>query len=140
MAKYRLQRINDEIVREMTRILRHVKDPRVTSYLTVVTGCDISPDLKYAKIYYSFLDTVPPEETPLVRAEIKKGLISAHGFIRRELAAGLNLRVTPELTFIADTSAEYGSHVDEVLKQIKVEDEARPKPAVPAVEEDEEHD
>ena len=64
----------------------------------------------------------------LIRTEIKKGLISAHGFIRRELAASLNLRVTPELTFIADTSAEYGSHVDEVLKQIKAEDEKRPKP------------
>ena len=81
-----------------------------------------------------------PRTAELIRTEIKKGLISAHGFIRRELAASLNLRVTPELTFIADTSAEYGSHVDEVLKQIKAEDEARPKPAVPAVEENEEHD
>ncbi len=134
MAKYRLQRINDEIVREMTRILRQVKDPRVTSYMTVVTGCDISPDFKYAKIYYSFLDPADETKAALIRAEIKKGLISAHGFIRRELAAGLNLRVTPELTFVADTSAEYGSHVDAVLKQIKAEDEARPKPAADEAE------
>ena len=140
MAKYRQDRINDSVAKEVSQIVREVKDPRVAAAFITVTGADVSQDLKYAKIYYSFLDTVPPEETPLVRAEIKKGLISAHGFIRRELAAGLNLRVTPELTFIADTSAEYGSHVDEVLKQIKAEDEARPKPAVPAVEEDEEHD
>ena len=140
MAKYRLQRVNDEIVKEMTRILRSVKDPRVASHMTVVTGCDISSDFKYAKIYYSFLDPADGGTAELIRTEIKKGLISAHGFIRRELAASLNLRVTPELTFIADTSAEYGSHVDEVLKQIKAEDEARPKPAVPAVEENEEHD
>ena len=125
MAKYRLQRINDEIVKEMTRILRGVKDPRVTSYMTVVTGCDISPDLKYAKIYYSFLDPATPEDSVEIRSEIKDGLVSAHGYIRRELAASLNLRVTPELTFIADTSAEYGCHVDEVLRQIKAEDEAR---------------
>ena len=125
MAKYRLQRINDEIVKEMTRILRGVKDPRVTSYMTVVTGCDISPDLKYAKIYYSFLDPATPEESAEIRKDIKDGFISAHGYIRRELAASLNLRVTPELTFIADTSAEYGCHVDEVLRQIKAEDEAR---------------
>lgn len=125
MAKYRLQRINDEIVKEMTRILRGVKDPRVTSYMTVVNGCDISPDLKYAKIYYSFLDPATPEESVQIRKDIKDGLVSAHGYIRRELAASLNLRVTPELTFIADTSAEYGCHVDEVLRQIKAEDEAR---------------
>ena len=125
MAKYRLQRINDEIVKEMTRILRGVKDPRVTSYMTVVNGCDISPDLKYAKIYYSFLDPATPEDSVEIRSEIKDGLVSAHGYIRRELAASLNLRVTPELTFIADTSAEYGCHVDEVLRQIKAEDEAR---------------
>ena len=125
MAKYRLQRINDEIVKEMTRILRGVKDPRVTSYMTVVNGCDISPDLKYAKIYYSFLDPATPQESVQIRKDIKDGLVSAHGYIRRELAASLNLRVTPELTFIADTSAEYGCHVDEVLRQIKAEDEAR---------------
>lgn len=125
MGKYRLQRINDEIVKEMARILRSVKDPRVTTYMTVVTGCDISPDLKYAKIYFSFLDPASPEEAAEIREQIKGGLISAKGFIRRELAVSLNLRITPELTFIADTSAEYGSHVDEVLRQIKAEDEAR---------------
>ena len=125
MGKYRLQRINDEITKEMARILRGVKDPRVTSYMTVVTGCGISPDLKYAKIYFSFLDPATPEDAAEIRQQIKDGLVSAKGYIRRELAVSLNLRITPELTFIADTSAEYGSHVDEVLRQIKAEDEAR---------------
>jgi ribosome-binding factor A len=125
MGKYRLQRINDEITKEMARILRGVKDPRVTSYMTVVTGCGISPDLKYAKIYFSFLDPASPEDAAEIRQQIKDGLVSAKGYIRRELAVSLNLRITPELTFIADTSAEYGSHVDEVLRQIKAEDEAR---------------
>ena len=125
MGKYRLQRINDEITKEMARILRGVKDPRVTSYMTVVTGCDISPDLKYAKIYFSFLDPASPEDAAEIREQIKDGLVSAKGYIRRELAVSLNLRITPELTFVADTSAEYGSHVDEVLRQIKAEDEKR---------------
>lgn len=125
MGKYRLQRINDEITKEMARILRGVKDPRVTSYMTVVTGCDVSPDLKCAKIYFSFLDPASPEDAAEIREQIKSGLVSAKGFIRRELAVSLNLRITPELTFIADTSAEYGSHVDEVLRKIKEEDEAR---------------
>ena len=136
MGKYRLQRINDEITREMARILRSVKDPRVASHMTVVTGCDISPDFKYAKIFFSFLDPADPASSERIRAEIRKGLISAHGFIRRELAVSLNLRVTPELNFVADTSAEYGSHVDEVLKQIKAEDEARPKPPAEEITEE----
>ena len=128
MGKYRLQRINDEIVKEMARILRNIKDPRVTGSMTTVTGCDVSPDLKYAKIYFSFLDPVKtPEEAAEKRAEIKKGLVSAHGFIRRELAASLNLRVTPELTFVADTSAEYGSEINKILNEIKAEDEKRKK-------------
>ncbi|MBQ1847719.1 MAG: 30S ribosome-binding factor RbfA [Clostridia bacterium] len=128
MGKYRLQRINDEIVKEMARILRDIKDPRVTGSMTTVTGCDVSPDLKYAKIYFSFLDPVKtPEEAAEKRAEIKKGLVSAHGFIRRELAASLNLRVTPELTFVADTSAEYGSEINKILNEIKAEDEKRKK-------------
>ncbi|MBQ3870290.1 MAG: 30S ribosome-binding factor RbfA [Clostridia bacterium] len=128
MGKYRLQRINDEIVKEMARILRDIKDPRVTGSMTTVTGCDVSPDLKYAKIYFSFLDPVKtPEEATEKRAEIKKGLVSAHGFIRRELAASLNLRVTPELTFVADTSAEYGSEINKILNEIKAEDEKRKK-------------
>ena len=128
MGKYRLQRINDEITKEMVRILRDIKDPRVTGSMTTVTGCDISPDLKYAKIYFSFLDPVKTaEQAAEKRAEIKKGLISAHGFIRRELAASLNLRITPELTFIADTSAEYGSEIDRILNEIKTVDEQRKK-------------
>ena len=128
MGKYRLQRINDEITKEMARILRDIKDPRVKGSMTTVTGCDISPDFKYAKIYFSFLDPVKTrEEADEKRAEIKKGLISAHGFIRRELAASLNLRVTPELTFIADTSAEYGSTIDRILNEIKTEEIQRNK-------------
>lgn len=124
MANYRLDRVNEEIVREMASILREIKDPRVSGYLTTVSGCEISPDFKYAKMYFSFLDTVSdPQEAEQIRKTIKKGLISAHGFIRRELARRLNLRVTPELTFIADTSAEYGGRINSILSQIKAKEE-----------------
>ena len=128
MGGYRLDRVNEEMTKEMANILRLIKDPRVSKYITVVTSCEISSDFKYAKVYYSFLDKVSSvEEAEERRKEIKKGLISAHGFIRRELAHRLNLRITPELTFIADTSAEYGSEIDRILAQIAREDAAAKK-------------
>lgn len=122
MGSYRLSRVNEEMTKEMANILREVKDTRVSGSFTVITGCEISADFKYAKVYYSFLDkTASPEQTEEKRKEIKKGLISANGFIRRELARRLNLRVTPELTYIADTSAEYGDEINRILRDIKNE-------------------
>lgn len=123
MPNYRRRRINDEMTRELCRIIRNVKDPRVSGSLTTVTGCDVSPDLKYAKVFYSFLDDVEGEEAELKRKEIKKGLESAKGFIRRELAQTLNLRVTPDLMFVPDTSVEYGAKISKILKEINEDEE-----------------
>lgn len=119
MANYRQRRINDEMTRELCRIIRNVKDPRVSSYLTTVTGCEVTADLKYAKVYYSFLDDVSEDEAVLVRKDIKRGLESAKGFIRHELAVSLNLRITPDLTFIPDTSVEYGAKISGILRSIE---------------------
>ncbi len=121
MANYRIRRINDEMTRELCRIIRNVKDPRVSSYLVTVTGCEVTQDLKYAKVFYSFLDDAAPDEAEAIRKDIKKGLESAKGFLRRELAMTLNLRVTPDLAFIPDTSVEYGAKISGILKQINEE-------------------
>ena len=122
MANYRIRRINDEMTRELCRIIRNVKDPRVSSYLVTVTGCEVTQDLKYAKVFYSFLDDAAPDEAEAIRKDIKKGLESAKGFIRRELAMTLNLRITPELTFVPDTSVEYGAKISKILKTINEEE------------------
>lgn len=119
MANYRQQRINDQMTCELCRIIRNVKDPRVSSYLTTVTGCEVTSDLKYAKVFYSFLDDVSAEEAQIIRKEIKKGLESAKGFLRRELASSLNLRITPDLAFIPDTSVEYGAKISGILRKIE---------------------
>ena len=119
MAKYRQGRINEEIQREMTSILRRVKDPRVSDAFISVTAADCTADLKYAKIYYSALSGDPKE--------VAKGLKAANGFIRRELARSLNLRITPELTFLSDTSIAYGAHIASILEGLDIspeEDEA----------------
>ena len=115
MAKYRQGRINEEIQKEMTVILRKVKDPRVSDAFISVTAADCTPDLKYAKIYYSALSGDAKE--------IAKGLKAATGFIRRELARSLNLRITPELTFHPDSSISYGAHIASILEGLEIRPE-----------------
>ena len=99
MPSYRIDRITEDIKRELTAILREVKDPRVSSMLSIVK-VDVSGDLSYAKIYVSAL-----EGEEVARGSVK-GLKAAAGFIRRRLGESLHLRKTPELRFVADTSIE----------------------------------
>ena len=114
MANYRRGRINDEMQRVVAETLRMVKDPRVGDVFISVTGADVTPDLKYAKIYYSALYVTNPH----AKKAIAEGLESCSGFIRRQVARTLNLRITPELTFIEDTSIKYGAHISELLNSI----------------------
>lgn len=111
MAKYRRDRINVEMVRELAAILREIKDPRVTDNFVSITAADVTPDLKFAKIYFSAMTGD--------KREIRRGLMSASGFIRKRLAETLNLRQTPELAFVADDSIEYGAHINELLNKIE---------------------
>ena len=112
MASYKKSRVNEEMMREMSQIIRTVKDPRVSSGFVTITHCDVSGDLKFAKIYYSVLNGDA--------AEIKKGLISAKGYIRREIAERLNLRNTPELTFVSDDSIEQGAKISKMLSEMNL--------------------
>ncbi|MBQ9080827.1 MAG: 30S ribosome-binding factor RbfA [Clostridia bacterium] len=116
MAKHRRGRINDEVLKEMAEILREVKDPRVRDAFISVTGADVTPDLKYAKIYYSHLQGDSKE--------VSKGLKSSAGFIRRKLAERLNLRITPELTFIVDESIAHGAHIASLLSGLTYSDDS----------------
>ena len=115
MAKYRQGRINDEMQKELMAILRRVKDPRICDAFISITAADVTADLKYAKIYYSALRGDAKE--------IAKGLKAASGFIRRELARSLNLRMTPELTFYPDTSIAYGAHISSILNNLEISEE-----------------
>ena len=112
MAKYRQDRINDQMQKELMSILRRVKDPRVQDAFLSVTAVDCTADLKYAKIYYSALRGDAKE--------IAKGLKAATGFIRRELAHSLNLRITPELSFLQDSSITYGAHIASILNNLEI--------------------
>jgi len=114
MAKYRRGRINEEMVKELSVILREIKDPRVSGAFVSVTAADVTPDLKFAKIYYSAMSGD--------KKEVRRGLMSAAGYIRKRLAETLNLRMTPELSFVADDSIEYGAHINSLLNQIEFAD------------------
>lgn len=112
MAKYRRDRINDEVKKELSVILREVKDPRVSDAFISVTAVDVTGDLKFAKVYYSAMQGD--------KKEVAAGLKSSSGFIRRELARRLNLRMTPELTFVEDKSIEHGAHIAKLLNGIEI--------------------
>lgn len=110
---FHTNRVNEDIARELTYILKNVKDPRVSKNFVSVTKTETTPDLKFCKVYYSNMSGEDKE--------VKSGLYSAIGYIRHELSSRLSLRITPELTFIRDTGAEHGARISELLKSIKTE-------------------
>lgn len=114
MAKYRQGRINDEFQKEVAMILRDVKDPRVSGAFISVTAAEVTPDLKFAKVYYSALMGD--------KKEVKRGLLSSAGFIRGQIAKRMNLRITPEITFVEDGSIEYGAKISKILEGITITD------------------
>ena len=111
MAGYRIDRITEDIKRELVHILREVKDPRVSDMLTVVK-VDLSNDLSYCKVYVSEVGGIEAAK------ESVKGLKAASGFIRKRLGASLHLRKVPELRFVADDSIEKGFALFDKLKTI----------------------
>ncbi len=112
-------RINTEVQRELSNIIRSLKDPRVAPWTSVVAA-EVAPDLKTCKAYISVLGDGKAQTDTI------EGLDSAVGYIRRELARTLNMRNTPEIRFILDQSIEYGvnmsKRIDEVTKDLKTAD------------------
>ena len=118
MASNRIGRINEEIQRELSSLIRSVKDPRVTGMISV-TAVETTPDLKYAKVFISVLDKSDS-------TQVLKGLKSASGYLRRELGRSLNLRNTPELSFVRDDSIDKGAHILDMLRNPEVVKPANP--------------
>lgn len=104
-------RINAEVQKELCKIIRELKDPRI-GLMTSVTAVEVAPDLKTCKAYISVLGSDEQKNDTM------KGLKSAEGFIRRQLAKELNLRNTPEMKFILDNSIEYGVTMSKMIADI----------------------
>lgn len=112
MGSYRHERIDEDTAKELTLIIRTLKDPRIPPFVSV-TSAHVTPDLKYCKAYVSIMGD---EAT---RKEAMKGLTSAAGFMRRELSKRLKLRITPEITFALDNSLDYAVKINNILKEIE---------------------
>ena len=125
MANYKTDRNAEDIKRELTAILREMKDPRLHDTLISVVRADVASDLSYCKVYISSMDGLESAK------EAVKALKNATGFVRHMLGSRLELRHTPELAFIATDSIEYGAHISKVLMNLDlkgdVEDEYKPE-------------
>ena len=113
MASNRIGRINEEIQKELASKIRNLKDPRVQGTMISITRVETTPDLRYAKVYASFLQ----EDKA---ADALKGLKSASGYLRRELGRALQLRYTPELTWALDDSITYGAKMMQLINSLDV--------------------
>jgi ribosome-binding factor A len=113
MASNRIERINEEIQKELSALLRNLKDPRVQDTMISITRVEATPDLRYAKIYASFLQEEKAKDA-------LKGLKSASGYLRRELGRALQLRYTPELVWEQDDSITYGAKMLKLINSLEV--------------------
>lgn len=114
MAGFHIDRISEDIKREIISIMRELKDPRISGMLTVVK-VEVSGDLSFAKIYISAMEGIDAAKKSV------KGLDSAQGYIRKQLGSRLHLRKSPELKFVADDSIEKGMDIFEKIKEISNE-------------------
>ena len=111
MASNRINRINEEIQKALAELIRELKDPRVQNTMISITRVETTPDLRYAKVYTSFLEENKAEDA-------LKGLKSAGGFLRRELGRTLQLRYTPELVWALDDSITYGARMLKLINSL----------------------
>ena len=111
MASNRIGRINEEIQKELASAIRNLKDPRVQNTMISITHVEATPDLRYAKVYVSFLEENKANDA-------LKGLKSASGYLRRELGSALQLRYTPELVWALDDSITYGAKMMKLINSL----------------------
>lgn len=120
MASNRIGRINEEIAKELSTLIRNLKDPRVQDTMISIARVETTPDLRYTKVYVSFLDESRSKDGI-------KGLKSASGYLRRELGRTLQLRYTPEIQWTLDDSIAYGAHMLELINSLEVSDDSDPE-------------
>ena len=115
MASNRIDRISEEVMKALAEALRNVKDPRVQNGLVSITHCEVTGDLRYAKVYISVFGSDAQAK------EVMKGLKSESGWLRREVGHKVQLRYAPELVFHLDSSMTHGAHISQVINELERE-------------------
>ncbi|MEI3094011.1 MAG: 30S ribosome-binding factor RbfA [Oscillospiraceae bacterium] len=116
MSSNRINRINEEIQKELSALLRTVKDPRVQDTMISITRVETTPDLRYTKVYVSFLQEERVKDA-------MAGLKSAAGYLRRQLGHNLQLRYSPEIVWSEDDSITYGARMLKLINSLEVKND-----------------
>ena len=117
MGTYKQDRAAEDIKREITAVIRELKDPRVAEHMITVARAEVASDLSFVKVYVSSMEGIEAAKTAV------KALVNATGLIRREVGKRLRLRKTPEMKFVADDSIEYGMTIAKKLESLVKPDE-----------------
>ena len=115
MAKFRRDKINEEYRNALASVIRELKDPRIPVMTSVVT-VSVTPDQKFARANISVMGDAQTVKDAM------KALNAAKGFVRREVASRIKMRLAPEITFVLDGSIEYGAHIAKLLKEVEERD------------------
>ena len=114
MPSYKLDRVTEDIHRELTAVLREIKDPRVTGCMLSIVRVEVTSDLSYCTVYVSTVEGMDRTKTAV------QGLKSAAGYIRREIGRRLSLRHVPEMIFKPTDSIEYGAHISRLINDLDI--------------------
>lgn len=117
MGSYKMGRTTEDIKRELTAVLRELKDPRVANSMISIVRVELSNDLSYCKVYVSAMEGFDKAK------EAVKGLKSASGFIRHEIGSKLKLRHVPAMVFEATDSIEYSANISRMLNELDIKDD-----------------
>ena len=118
MPSYRVERSSEDVMRELSAILRELKDPRVSGAMLSIVKLDLARDLTSCKVYVSSLNGMAAAQ------EAVKALKNAAGFVRRELGMRVQMRHTPELRFVADDSIAHSADIAQLLNALEAKEEA----------------
>lgn len=116
MAAHRNDRIDEEVKRELGALIRELKDPRISGIVSVV-AVRVTKDLRFAKAFISVLGSEEQQQSSI------EGIKSAAGFIRKEISRRVNLRHTPEFSFVLDNSIEHGAYINKIISDLSKNDE-----------------
>ena len=119
MPSYRIQRLSEDVMRELSALMRELKDPRVSGKMLSIVKLELSGDLSYCKVYVSSMEGIEATRQAV------KGLTAAGGFIRHEIGQRIKMRKSPEFRFVADDSIEHSAKIAGMIERLEEEENGK---------------